>query len=193
MQKKLLLTLFVLSSLATCFAQGSHTRGMFSIGIEGSFVTDDYDRYLMSNLFKNGIGASIKIDIPIYPSVYFTVAGGFSTFQATDQTKAYINQVQLYQYPTSENFQQVKIGAKCYAVKGLFLEAQAGGVFRSDKTVEFMVGMRASAAYSAGAGYLFRNGIELGARYEVWRLNGSVSKMDQFGIRLAYAIKFPRS
>jgi len=159
MQKTLLLTLFVLSSLSACFAQDSHTRGMFSIGIERSFITHDYDSYLMSDLFKNGIGGSIKMDLPVYPNIYFTVAGGFSTFQATDQIKAYVNQIPLYQHPTSESFEQVKIGLKCYIIKSLFLEVQAGGVFRSDKTVEFMVRSRVSAVYSAGIGYLFHNGM----------------------------------
>ncbi|MFI5162636.1 MAG: hypothetical protein ACHQHN_15260 [Sphingobacteriales bacterium] len=195
MKKALIFSLLVLSSLSACLAQDSHTRGLFSIGIEGGFVASDYDRYLMKNLFKTGIGASMKIEVPVYPNIYFTAAGGFSTFEATDKTKAYINQTglnQYAQYSTSENFELLKIGAKCYIVKGLFMEAQAGGVFHSDKTVEFMPNRGLSIAYSAGTGYLFHNGIELGARYEVWRFNGSVSKMNQLGIRLAYALKFPR-
>jgi hypothetical protein len=192
MKKALIVSFLVLSSLSACVAQDSHTRGLFSIGVEGGFVTSDYDRYLMSNLFKTGIGGSMKIEVPVHPNIYFTVAGSVSKFDATDQTKAYINQINFYQYPTSENFELLKIGVKCYAVKGLFIEVQAGSVFHNGKTVEFMAMSGVSVAYSGGIGYLFHNGIELGARYEIWRLNGSVSKMDQFGIRLAYAVKFPR-
>ena len=196
MKKKIVFSFLALSSLSACFAQDSHTRGLFSIGVEGGFVASNYDRYLMNNLFKTGIGGSMKIEVPVHPNIYFTASGGFSTFQATNQTKAYINQTRLYQlysqYSSSENFELSKIGVKCYAVKGLFIEVQAGGVFYSGKTGGFMAISGVSVAYSAGAGYLFRNGIELGARYEVWRLNGSVNKMDQLGIRLAYAVKFPR-
>jgi len=162
------------------------------MGVEGSFILNDYDTYLTTNLFKTGIGGSMKVEVPIYPNIYITAAGGISAFEATDQTKAYVNQIPLYQYPTSEKFELLKIGLKCYAYKGLFMEIQAGGVFHIGSTVEFMVRSDISAAYSAGIGYLFHNGIELGARYELWKLNGSVNKMDQLGIRLAYAIKFPR-
>ena len=190
MKRTLLLTVLILSTLPACFAQYSHTRGMFSIGIEGSFVHSDDDQILMSSLFKNGIGGSIKIDLPVYPNIYFTVAGGISRFEATDQTKANINQLQVTGYPTSENFVPLKMGVKCYAIKGLFAEIQAGCVFRSGKSVEFG-NTDIFTAYSAGIGYLFRNGIELNMRYELWKSNGTVSKMDQVGVRLAYAVKFP--
>ena len=192
MKKALLFALLLLISLPDCFAQDSHTRGIFSIGIDGSFIGKDYDRYLMTGLFKNGIGGSLKIEVPVHPNFYITATSGLSVFEATDQTKASIDHITASQYTTSESFGVLKVGVKCYTFKGLFMEIQAGGVFNSGKTVEFMTKGGVSAAYSAGIGYLFHNGIELGARYELWKLDGSVDQMNFVAIRLAYAIKFPR-
>jgi hypothetical protein len=192
MKKSLLLSLLMVFVMFTCLAQNSHPMGKFSIGIEGGIPTSDYDSYYMTGLYKYGIGGSLKFDIPTSsPNLYVTLSGGFTTFKTNEKTSTMIKALYMGRVPTSEDFAPLKVGLKYYMSKGFFGEAQAGMVVHTGRSVEFISDGDRSFLYSPGIGYSFDNGIEVGARYESWRLGGTVGNMSQLGIRIAYAFKLP--
>ena len=192
MKKFIVLSLLAFGPEVTCLAQNSHPEGKFSIGIDYGIPMTDYDSYYQTDLFKYGIGGSLKFDIPTgVNNFYVTLSGGFSTFQASNKTAELIKALYLDRGATSEDFAPLKAGVKYYFSKGFFGEAQAGIVIHTGPRVEFISDSDHSFTYSPGIGYSFNNGIEIGARYEVWKIGGTLGNMSQLGIRVAYAFKLP--
>lgn len=192
MKKILILILLPFGPAFTCMAQNARPVGKFSIGLDYGIPMSNYDSYYGTGLYKYGIGGSLKFDIPTSsPNFYVTLSGGICTFKTTDKTAALINTLYLGRGPTSEDFAPLKVGIKYYFSKRLYGEAQAGGVIHTGPRVEFISAGDASFAYSPGIGYSFDDGIEIGARYEVWKIGGTVGNMSQLGIRVAYAFKLP--
>lgn len=192
MKKSVLPPLLMVFATFTCMAQNPHPTGKFGIGIEYGIPTSDYDTYYKNSLYKYGIGGSLKFDIPTLASnFYVTLSGGFTTFKTNNKTSTFLKELYQGRAPTSEDFAPLKIGLKYYFTKGFFGEAQAGMVVHTGPSVEFISDSERSFLYSPGIGYYFDNGIEVGARYESWKLGGSVGNMSQLGIRIAYAFKLP--
>lgn len=192
MKKFIVLSLLAFGPEVTCLAQNSHPEGKFSMGIDYGIPMTDYDSYYKNDLFKYGIGGSLNFDIPTSASnFYVTLSGGICSFQANDKTAALIKALYLDRGATSEEFVPLKAGIKYYFSKGFFGEIQAGIVIHPGPTVEFISNSDRSVAYSPGIGYCFNNGIEIGARYEVWKMGGTLGNMSQLGIRVAYAFKLP--
>ncbi len=190
--KIFLLFLLIVSSVFTCLAQSTNSRGKFSMGIDVGFPLSDYDSYYMVNLYKYGIGGSLNFDIPTsVPNLYFTLSGGIIIFKASDEAAARINEVTFGRGAKSEDYAPLKIGVKYYFGKSFFGEAQVGSVIHTGPSVPFFSDNFQCLAYSPGIGYSFNNGIEVGARYEHWNTGGSMGKLTQLGIRAAYAVKLP--
>ncbi|HTE01203.1 MAG TPA: outer membrane beta-barrel protein [Mucilaginibacter sp.] len=173
MRKYLLAFLLAAGSVVTCFAQttGSSSGGKLSIGFDVALPTGDY-----SNLYKTGLGGSLKYEIPAGQNFFVTLSGGYMNFSIKDEVVAELQQFGSDQ--TSAGFVPLKIGAKYYTSPGFFIEGQLGGAIGTAS------GTGTAFAYSPGLGYTFDGGPEIGVRYEAWSKDGST--FSQFGLRLAY-------
>jgi len=164
--KKVLLALAIIAGTAfTTFAQTkSGDSGKFSIGLEGGLPlgnTKDFYNYV--------IGGSLKYELPIAPSTWFTISAGYNSFHPKKVWKDLGGE--------SVGFVPVKVGVKYYIENGFFAEGQLGAAFGTKS------GYGTAFAYSPGIGYTFDGGFEAGVRYEGWSKNGTTS---QIGLRLAY-------
>jgi len=162
--KKVLLALFILGATAfSSFAQ-SKDGGKFSIGFEAGLPVGN-----VNNAFGSVFGGSLKYELPIAESTFFTLSAGYNSFQPKG----------LYKDFGGSAFGAIplKAGIKYYLEQGFFAEGQVGAAFYTgdaDGT---------AFVYSPGIGYTFAGGFEAGVRYEGWSKNGTIG---QVGLRLAY-------
>ncbi|WP_183563983.1 hypothetical protein [Mucilaginibacter sp. SP1R1] len=164
--KKILLALAIIAGTAfTSFAQTkSGDSGKFSIGFEAGLPVGDAHTF-----YKSVFGGSLKYELPIAPSTFFTISAGYNSFQVKDEWKIFGH--------NSDGAIPVKAGIKYYFDKGFFAEGQLGAAFSTES------GGGTAFVYSPGIGYTFDGGFEAGVRYEGWSKNGTVS---QVGLRVAY-------
>jgi len=170
--KKVLLALAIIAGTAfTTFAQTkSGDSGKFNIGVEAGLPVGDAHQ-----VFNSVFGASVKYELPIAPSTWFTVSAGYNAFLYKSEVKDAFKA--LGQDRSVEGFVPVKVGVKYYIEQGFFAEGQLGAAFgtRSGRGTAF--------DYAPGIGYTFDGGFEAGVRYEAFSKNGTIS---QIGLRLAY-------
>jgi len=164
--KKILLALFIIGFTAMqSFAQSrGRSDGKFSIGFEAGLPTGD-----AHHLFGSVLGGSLKYELPIDRSTWFTISAGYNSFQP----KGVYNDIG----GPAINAIPLKVGVKYYFDRSFFAEGQIGAAFftgAADGT---------AFAYSPGIGYTFSEGFELGLRYEGWSKDGTLG---QAGLRLAY-------
>jgi hypothetical protein len=161
--KKILLALALIAGTAfTTFAQTkSGDAGKFSIGFEAGLPTGD-----AHHVFNSVLGGSLKYELPIAPSTYFTISAGYNSFHAKD----FLGGGNYGAIP-------VKVGVKYYIQNGFFAEGQLGAAFITES------GGGTAFAYSPGIGYTFAEGFEVGIRYEGWSKDGTLG---QAGLRVAY-------
>jgi hypothetical protein len=159
--KKILLALFILGATAfSSFAQ-SKDGGKFSIGFEAGLPVGD-----IHHIASSILGGSLKYDLPIAESTWFTISAGYSSLKFKDIVEG-----------GSTGFIPVKAGIKYYLNQGFFAEGQLGAVFSTES------GGGTAFAYSPGIGYTFDGGFEAGVRYEGWSHDGTIG---QAALRLAY-------
>lgn len=129
---------------------------------------------------KAVVGASVQYEIPIATNTLFTVSAGYSYLLFTDAKK---RMIRAFEDPKSgASFIPMKVGLKYYVSNGFFVEGQAGVVF-AIKSKSTNANYDTAFAWSSGAGYTFKNGIELSARYENWSNSGVISQATS---RMAY-------
>ncbi|MDR6940499.1 outer membrane beta-barrel protein [Mucilaginibacter pocheonensis] len=170
--KKILLALAILGGTAfTSFAQTkSEDSGKFSIGVEAGLPLGD-----AKNNSSAIFGGSLKYELPIAPSTWFTISAGYNYFPYKSEIKDDLKALGIDK--SGEGFIPVKAGIKYYIENGFFAEGQLGAAFGTSS------GSGTAFAYSPGIGYTFDGGFEAGVRYEGWSKNGTIS---QVGLRLAY-------
>ncbi|MEN0056780.1 MAG: hypothetical protein AAGC65_24090 [Mucilaginibacter sp.] len=163
--KKILLALALIAGTTfTTFAQTKSDGGKFSIGFEAGLPTGDIHHF-----YGSVLGGSLKYELPIAPSTYFTVSAGYNSFQA----KGILKDID----GSSFGAVPVKAGIKYYIEQGFFAEGQVGAAFFTGDA------SGTAFAYSPGIGYTFAQGLELGVRYEGWSKDGTIG---QAGLRIAY-------
>lgn len=177
--KLFVLTLFLLAG-ACCngFSQTIPGGGKFNLGVEADLTTGK-----ASSTYNAGTGVSLKYEYRADTNFYFTLSAGYSNFGFTDNVKQALRQEGSSR--SSAGFMPIKIGGKFYISQGFFGEVQLGNVF----AINADRGATPSAsafAFSPGIGYVFNDGLEVGARYEGWFTNGLFS---QYSFRLAYRFK----
>ena len=165
--KKVLLALAIIAGTAfTTFAQTkSGDSGKFSIGVEGGLPLGN-----IKNGYNFVLGGSVKYELPIAASTWFTVSAGYNSFHPKSEFKDLGAE--------SIGFVPVKVGIKYYLEQGFFAEGQVGAAFGTKS------GTGTAFAYSPGVGYTFDGGFEAGVRYEGFSKSGGT--ISQLGLRLAY-------
>jgi hypothetical protein len=169
--KKVLLALFVLGVTAcSSFAQTSKSEsGKFSIGVDAGIPTGS-----ASDFYNFGIGGSIKYDLPIATSTFFTISAGYTALLVKSEFKN-------AGFRSSDGFIPLKAGLKYYFNgEGFFGEGQLGAAFSTQS------GGGTAFLYAPGIGYTFDSGFEAGVRYEGWSHDGTIG---QVALRVAYYFK----
>ncbi|WPU95484.1 hypothetical protein SNE25_08105 [Mucilaginibacter sabulilitoris] len=185
MKKTLLVLAAVCGTAWSSFAQTTTTTSSsssspadhahFSTGLDGGVTLGGIRPYS-----KAIAGASVQYEMPIATNTLFTASAGYSYLLFTDAKKRL---VRAFDDPKSgASFIPMKVGLKYYVSNGFFVEGQAGVVFAL-KSKSANANYDTAFAWSGGAGYTFKNGLELSARYENWSNSGVIS---QAASRVAY-------
>jgi hypothetical protein len=165
--KKILFIIALACTARATFAQTTASKepGKFSIGVEAGLPVGD-----ASDISNFAIGGSLKYELPVATSILVSLSAGYTDFLYKSDLKSLIGK-------SGEGFIPVKAGVKYYFNQGLYGEGQIGAVFSTES------GGGTAFAYAPGIGYSFKNGVDLGFRYEGWSKTGTVS---QLALRLAY-------
>jgi hypothetical protein len=185
----LLLVLLETGIICKCSAQTTRQTGKFGISVDAAFPLSDYDSYYKMNLFKYGMGGSLKFDIPTFSNLFVTLSGGIITFYASGEASKRIDEVTLGAGAKSEDYAPFKAGLKYYFARRFYGEVQIGAVLHTGPSVAYFGDNFLSRAYSSGVGYSFNSGFELDAHYELWNTKAGIDKLSQLGIRVAYSFK----
>jgi hypothetical protein len=125
----------------------------------------------------------LKYEYRADTNFFLTISVGYISFGLTDSAKAsFVRYNGSHQ--SSLGFVPIKIGGKFYIHEGFFGEVQLGNTFENNSYKNSSP--PSSFTFSPGIGYVFSNGLELGARYEGWFISGVFS---QFDLRLGYRFK----
>ncbi|ASU33261.1 hypothetical protein [Mucilaginibacter xinganensis] len=169
--KKILLSLIISGITAvSALAQTKSDGGKFSAGFESGILFGS-----ISDISTVAIGGSVKYDYPIADKTFLTLTAGYTNLIYKSDYKEILKELGVDK--SGEGYVPVKLGIKYYLSGGFFGEAQGGVVFSTES------GGGTAIAYSPGFGYTWDDRVELGARYEAWSNNGTVS---QAALRIAY-------
>ncbi|MET4082828.1 hypothetical protein ABIB40_002792 [Pedobacter sp. UYP30] len=124
--------------------------------------------------FKNAYGADLRLQYDLTKSVAITASGGYTKLLGRDNS-------------ADVDFIPVIGGVKVFAIQRFYLQGNAGAGFA------IQTGAKTNFIYGGGVGYEWKNGLELGARYEGYTNDSAsstyFSKMEQYALRLGYNFK----
>lgn len=119
---------------------------------------------------KIGFGGSLLYQHPVAPNLNLTANAGYLSFKNKDIVGG-----------GTFGVIPVKVGARYFVAENFYVNGELGAAFGTEK------GSSTMFAYSPGVGVEFpvadKSSIDLGARYEGWSKNGSLSFI---GIRAAF-------
>ncbi|MFD0764571.1 hypothetical protein ACFQZI_06880 [Mucilaginibacter lutimaris] len=150
---------------------------VYSLGVESGVSTGDFNKSHRWN-----VGGSFQADIPVAANLYITANAGYNNFFGKNNL-------------TDISLIPVKGGIKYFPLEILYVQAEAGAAFATNKPD---VGFERTAAfiYAPQVGVRLQLGqsnsyIDAGVRYEgSSRFTSAAegSKVNFFGLRLAYAL-----
>ena len=165
--RRVLLILTVLCGLSIgAFSQSSSAGAKWNIGIDPGIPLGSAHK-----IFPTTIGASVKYELPVAATTYFTISAGYQYFIYKDHISDVFDK-------SGEGIVPLKVGLKHYFDKGFFGEAQAGAAIPTED------GAKTSFVYAPGIGYTFSSGFEAGIRYEGYSSDGNNTGM--LALRLGY-------
>ncbi|WP_276481557.1 hypothetical protein [Paraflavitalea pollutisoli] len=157
--------------------QSPSSRIRFSVGPDAALPVGNF-----SDGYNWGIGGSIQAEFPVVPQVLHLVAnaGFLNFFNDDDKNKQGENL----------SFLPVKVGVKYYPIKLLYVQADAGAAFitnktkvKADKTAAFVYAPQVGVTVPLGGS----SSIDAGFRYErVSRIVDGQHNPSYFGLRVAY-------
>jgi len=148
--KKFLLALLILGGSVLCSHAQTVSAGEFNLGLDVAMPL-----YRMNTIFNEAVGGSFKFEYRQEKDLYFTISGGYEAF-STKQIFESVSVKSTYSYVP------IKAGVKYYFIDGFYGEGQFGAAFYTQHRGG--VGFD----YSPGIGYSFKQGFEIGIRYESW-------------------------
>jgi hypothetical protein len=201
MKLKLLSALIVMLLLSAFARAQSGSKIAISVGPEFSFPfnTSTVDNGNIKDFYKDGIGGSVKIELPISAALHFTGSAGYVDYKSNHH---YIVPYQFGPYPgpadvTSTNgalappykFIPIKVGLQYYFVKCLYINGEVGDAIKT--------GAQAinSFIYAGGLGAALpfgpHQGLDIGVLYQRgFKTIDYDSPMSEFTIRVAYKYRF---
>jgi len=194
--KKIILSISLLILIATSVQAQSGNNISLSLGPELNFPfnagTNDYGS--TRNYYQNGLGGTLKTELPVSSSVHITVSIGYIHYF----TNQYYVIVPAYYpgYVSNDDlkappflFMPVKTGLQYYYSKYMYLSAEAGEAFKLNSV------SKNSFIYSGGLGGVIpfnaKSGLDIGVRYERgYKIMEYQYAMSQIGLRIAYKHSF---
>lgn len=124
--------------------------------------------------FKNAYGADLRLQWDLMKNVALTASGGYTKLMGRNNS-------------LDVDFIPVIGGVKVFAIERFYLQGNAGA------GLAIQNGAKTNFIYGGGVGYEWKNGFELGARYEGYTNDsGSTTyfpKTAQYALRLGYNFK----
>ncbi|TDG36102.1 hypothetical protein EZJ43_10505 [Pedobacter changchengzhani] len=141
----------------------------FKIGVGASIGT-----FQKPSQLDYGYGADLKLQWDLTPYVAVTASGGYTKLMAKTGF-------------TDVSFIPVLGGVRVFPIGRMYIAPQIGAGFAIKD------GSKTNLIYAGGVGYEWKNGIDLGVRYEGYTNNSSsptyFKKTGQFAVRLGYNFK----
>jgi len=195
------LSAFVLILLSTFARAQSGNKIAISFGPELSipFHTENYNYGNIKDNYKDGIGGSFKIELPITLELHFTGSAGYVNYQSnrhyfTPNYDPFPGPIGTY-IPNNGalappyKFIPIKAGLQYYFVKYLCIDGEAGAAIKAtSQSINSLI-------YSGGLGgdipFSPHQGLDIGILYERgFKTIDYDSPMSQLNIRLAYKYTF---
>lgn len=170
-------------SMGQSLKQRLGERTVYGIAVDGISVSGNW-----RDMYKQGLGGSLQVELPVARNIYATVNGGYLNFFGR-------NNVHNTGFSAQDlRLVPVKAGVKVFPFSILYLQGEAGAAFILNgadllwkKSTAFIyvpqLGMQLPAG---GAG----NFIDIGVRYEksaAFDSRADNSKLSFLGLRIAYA------
>lgn len=118
----------------------------------------------IANSYSVGLGASLKLEVPVAQSLNFALKAGYSALFYTDNVKQGLRY--LNDNASADGFVPLQGGLKYYLLPQFYAEGLVGGVISTNS------GTGTYFNYSPGIGIIFPvqfgNAIDVGVRYEGW-------------------------
>ena len=130
--------------------------------------------FAKSSQFKNSYGADLRLQWDLMKNVAVTASGGYTKLLGRNNS-------------LDVDFIPAIGGVKVFAIERFYLQGNVGAGFAIQK------GAKTNFIYGGGVGYEWKNGLELGAKYEGYTNDsGSATyfpKTEQYKLRLGYNFK----
>ncbi len=172
--KKLLLSLALVAGLglAANAQKKDPAMGGSKIGVGADFAFPMGDA---GDAYKFGVGGSLNFQAPIASKLNFVGEAGYLTFSGKEVTVMGLT----YKQPSYGSV-PVKAGVRYFLAENFYAQGQLGASFSTEK------GGSTAFVYAPSLGVEFpvadKMAIDLGARYEGWSNNGTLSFI---GVRAA--------
>lgn len=169
--------LFLLTAIAGIFAftnasaqkDAAMNGPKLGIGAEFALPIGDF-----ADGWKLGFGGSLLYQHPVAPNLNLTANAGYISFKSKE--------LPIIGGTINTGFIPVKVGARYFLAENFYINGELGAAFATGDN-----NGGTAFAYSPGVGVEFpvadKSSIDLGARYEGWSNNGSLSFI---GIRAAF-------
>jgi len=198
--KRKLLTVLALIFISALVRAQSGNKIAISLGpeLDIPFNTANANGQSIKDTYKDGIGGSLKIELPITAALHFTGSAGYIYYRS-DHRYIFPN-YDPYPGPSGVannnitiappyKFIPLKAGLQYYFVKYLYINGEVGDAIKANSQAIN------SFIYSGGAGVAIpfnpHQGLDLGILYEHGFKNKDYdSAMGQLALRVAYKYRF---
>jgi len=158
---------------------GNSNKIIYSAGVESGITTGSF-----KSAYKWNLGGSLQADIPLTSQVYAVINAGYQNYFGKDNINGTtLSAADLHLIP-------LKAGLKFFPVSSLYIQGEAGAAFVLNKTAG-SYDKTAAFIYAPQIGYQFplsdKGLIDAGVNYQGSASFNDNSKVNSFGLRVAYA------
>jgi hypothetical protein len=192
--KKIYLFIIACLCIIPCARAQSRNNISLSFGPELGipFNTTTFDYGAVRDNYQDGVGGSVKVELPVATSLHLTGSAGYMYYPTNEHFYFLGTTANLTPYttendnqPPSYKFIPLKAGLQYYYAKYFYLAGDAGAAIKANPAA------LTSFIYSGGLGALIpfneHNGLNIDVRYERgFKIVDYPSAMSQIVFRLAY-------
>ena len=187
----LLLILALMSALAKA-QPGTRMSAAFCIDEPFNTGTQGYNQ--PGVLYQDGLGASLRLEIPVTSRLHFRASGGLAYYHSNAEPETTLLYLNVQPLPESRLYASYKMaplkaGLQYYMIKYLYVSANAG------YTVAINSPVTSTFIYSGGVGSALaldrHNGFDLSVDYGTgFKMEGASYYVNEVGLRIAYKFTF---
>jgi hypothetical protein len=192
--RKYALLLVVLALMSTLVKAQPGTRMSAAICLDEPFNTGTQGYDPKGVLYQDGIGASLRLEVPVTSRLHFRASGGIAYYHSnvTSEMVDPLNFEDLSvikRLYATYKMAPVKAGLQYYIIKYLYVNANAGYTFVINSPVN------PSFIYSGGVGSAIaldrHSGFDLSVDYgTAFKMAGANYYVNEVGLRIAYKFTF---